>query len=105
MGDLKLMSFDLADLKTFKPAVEKFRHEASSLDVLFINAAVMNPPANSVTVQLGIFQSYGKDVEELTSMIRDMILILERVAWDNISQCSFPNLCSSERLRCRYIKE
>lgn len=41
------MVVDLSDLKSVKPAVEDFLKGAERLDVLFNNAAVMDPPSNS----------------------------------------------------------
>lgn len=54
MGQLKSMVFDLADLRTIKPAVELFLTQESRLDVLFNNAAVMNPPADSKSAQVSL---------------------------------------------------
>lgn len=46
-GQLESMVIDLADLKTVKPAVERFLKNEDRLDVLFNNAGVMMPPAGS----------------------------------------------------------
>jgi retinol dehydrogenase-12 len=52
------MIFDLADLRTIKPAVEGFLSETQRLDVLFNNAAVMNPPKDSVTKQVSVLMPF-----------------------------------------------
>jgi retinol dehydrogenase-12 len=46
-GALKPFIADMADLSSIKPAVENFLKEEGRLDVLFLNAGVMVPPANS----------------------------------------------------------
>jgi retinol dehydrogenase-12 len=46
-GVLRTMVIDLSDLRTIKPAVEKFLAVESRLDVLFHNAAVMSAPKGS----------------------------------------------------------
>jgi retinol dehydrogenase-12 len=50
-GSLGSVVVDLADLSTFKPAVEQFSRQQSRLDALFLNAGVMTPPAGSKTQQ------------------------------------------------------
>lgn len=46
-GSLKIMVMDLGDLRSVKSAGELFLKSESRLDVLFHNAAVMEPPAGS----------------------------------------------------------
>ncbi|KAF1958352.1 NAD(P)-binding protein, partial [Byssothecium circinans] len=48
-GALKPFIADLASLRTIKPAVDAFLNEEYRLDVLFLNAGVMTPPAGSKT--------------------------------------------------------
>lgn len=60
LGELRPMIFDLADLRTIKPAVEKFLSGAERLDVLFNNAAVMNPPKDSVPKQVSVLTPSGQ---------------------------------------------
>jgi retinol dehydrogenase-12 len=57
-GALKPFIADMADLSSIKPAVEKFLKEEGRLDVLFLNAGVMVPPAGSTS----------KDVRTLPSL-------------------------------------
>jgi retinol dehydrogenase-12 len=66
-GTLGSFVVDLADLKTIKPAVEKFTLETSRLDVLFQNAAVMTPPAGSKSVD-------GYDLELSTHCLGPYLL-------------------------------
>jgi retinol dehydrogenase-12 len=46
-GELKSMSIDLADLRTVKPAVERFLQQETRLDILVHNAGVMDPEPGS----------------------------------------------------------
>jgi retinol dehydrogenase-12 len=50
-GSLVSTVVDLADLSTLKLAVEQFSSQQSRLDVLFLNAGVMTPPAGSKSAQ------------------------------------------------------
>ncbi|KAH7382246.1 short-chain dehydrogenase [Pyrenochaeta sp. MPI-SDFR-AT-0127] len=50
-GELKPFIADLADLATIKPSVDGFLKQEWRLDVLFLNAGVMTPPAGSKTKQ------------------------------------------------------
>ncbi|KAK3714256.1 short-chain alcohol dehydrogenase [Vermiconidia calcicola] len=50
-GRVEFLKVDLADLTTIKPAVEEFTQKESRLDVLTNNAAVMVPPAGSLSAQ------------------------------------------------------
>jgi len=50
-GELKFLKLELDDLRTIKPAAEKFLAEETRLDVLWNNAGVMVPPQGSKTVQ------------------------------------------------------
>ncbi|KAF2205450.1 NAD(P)-binding protein [Delitschia confertaspora ATCC 74209] len=66
-GNLEPMVFDLGDLKSIKPAVQQFQGRESRLDVLFLNAGVMTPPANSKTVD-------GYDLELGTNCLGSFLL-------------------------------
>ncbi|KAF2183638.1 NAD(P)-binding protein [Zopfia rhizophila CBS 207.26] len=66
-GALNAMVLDLADLKTIQPAVRQFQAQQSRLDVLFLNAGVMTPPANSKTVD-------GHDLELGTNCLGSFLL-------------------------------
>src|SRR4051812_14853069 len=48
-GTLKPFVADLSDLRTIKPAVSAFLSQEHRLDVIFLNAGVMTPPAGSKT--------------------------------------------------------
>lgn len=50
-GELKPFIADLADLASIKPAVDEFLRQEWRLNVLFLNAGVMTPPAGSKTKQ------------------------------------------------------
>lgn len=50
-GSLTYLHLDLADLRTIKASADAFLARESMLHVLFNNAAVMNPPAGSRSVQ------------------------------------------------------
>ncbi|KAL0938302.1 short-chain dehydrogenase [Colletotrichum truncatum] len=50
-GKLDLLTLDLADLTTVKPAVEAFLAKETQLHLLINNAGVMMPPQGSKTVQ------------------------------------------------------
>jgi retinol dehydrogenase-12 len=60
-GTIIPMILDLADLPSIKPAVEKLKLDASKIDVAFLNAGVMSPPAGSKTKQ-GYEQQWGTNV-------------------------------------------
>ncbi|KAK7204531.1 hypothetical protein BZA70DRAFT_281069 [Myxozyma melibiosi] len=51
LGRLELVLLDLADLTTIKPAVEELKTKIGSLDSVWYNAGVMEPPEGSKTVQ------------------------------------------------------
>lgn len=51
-GSLTYLHLDLADLRTIKASADAFLARESMLHVLFNNAAVMNPPAGSRSVQV-----------------------------------------------------
>ena len=51
-GALHFLQLDLCDLLTISPAVENFLTKESRLDILWLNAGVMTPPAGSKTKQV-----------------------------------------------------
>lgn len=51
LGRLELVLLDLADLTTIKPAVEELLSKTKTLDSVWYNAGVMEPPEGSKTVQ------------------------------------------------------
>lgn len=53
-GSLTYLHLDLADLRTIKASADAFLARESKLHVLFNNAAVMNPPAGSRSVQVNL---------------------------------------------------
>ncbi|CAO2653224.1 Nn.00g026350.m01.CDS01 [Neocucurbitaria sp. VM-36] len=66
-GRLKPFIADMADLSTIKPSVETFIKEEWRLDVLFLNAGVMTPPAGSKTKD-------GYDLELGTNCLAPFLL-------------------------------
>jgi retinol dehydrogenase-12 len=56
-GALKPFIADMADLSSIKPAVQDFLKEERRLDVLFLNAGVMVPPAGSKSKDVRILPS------------------------------------------------
>ena len=50
-GHVEFISLDLSDLQTIKTTAEAFLSKESRLDVLWLNAGVMIPPAGSVSAQ------------------------------------------------------
>ncbi|RDW81912.1 hypothetical protein BP6252_03024 [Coleophoma cylindrospora] len=66
-GRLESMVVDLADLKTIKPAVERFLKKEDRLDVLFNNAGVMMPPVGSKSKD-------GHDLEIATNCLAPYLL-------------------------------
>ncbi|KAG9234760.1 putative short-chain dehydrogenase [Amylocarpus encephaloides] len=68
-GQLKSMVIDLSDLRTIKPAAEKFLSDTDRLDVLVHNAAVMTPPSGSK-------DALGHDLEMGTNCLGPYLLTL-----------------------------
>ena len=50
-GHIEFIPLDLSDLRTIKTTADTFLSKESKLDVLWLNAGVMIPPAGSVTAQ------------------------------------------------------
>lgn len=48
-GKLDFLFLDLGDLRTIRASAEEFLRKKKRLDVLWLNAGVMHPPAGSVT--------------------------------------------------------
>ncbi|KAF2738841.1 short-chain dehydrogenase, partial [Polyplosphaeria fusca] len=67
-GQLKPFIADLSDLKSLKPAVNLFLSQEHRLDVLFLNAGVMTPPAGSKTKD-------GYDMELGTNSLSSFLLV------------------------------
>jgi NAD(P)-dependent dehydrogenase (short-subunit alcohol dehydrogenase family) len=67
-GNLKPFIADLANLTTIKPAVTTFLSQEDRLDVLFLNAGIMTPPASSKTVQ-------GYDLELGVNCLSSFLLV------------------------------
>ncbi len=60
-GSLVFLKFDLADLRTIKPAIGEFLRKETVLHSVWYNAGVMNPPKGSKTVQ-GYELQWGTNV-------------------------------------------
>jgi retinol dehydrogenase-12 len=60
-GKIVPIVFDLADLPSIKPAIEKIKQQTTKLDVAFFNAGVMVPPRESKTKQ-GYELQWGTNV-------------------------------------------
>ncbi|KAF2656202.1 short-chain dehydrogenase [Lophiostoma macrostomum CBS 122681] len=67
-GNLKPFVADLSDLTTIKPAVTTFLSQEHRLDVLFLNAGIMTPPASSKTTQ-------GYDLELGVNCLSSFLLV------------------------------
>ena len=67
-GNLKPFVADLSDLSTIKPAVTTFLSQEYRLDVLFLNAGIMTPPASSKTAQ-------GYDLELGVNCLSSFLLV------------------------------
>ncbi|ORX93900.1 hypothetical protein BCR34DRAFT_550569 [Clohesyomyces aquaticus] len=66
-GSVNPMILDLANLATIRSAVHDFQFKESRLDVLFLNGAVMTPPAGSKSVD-------GYDLELATNCLGGFLL-------------------------------
>jgi retinol dehydrogenase-12 len=66
-GKVDFLQFDLSDLKTIKPAVEKFNKKESRLDTLTNNAGVMVPPK-------GMRDAQGEDIQIGTNLVGPFLL-------------------------------
>lgn len=78
-GELHFIYFDLNDLTTIKPAVEKFLALENRLDVLWNNAGVMVPPEGSKTEQ-GYEMQLGANSLGHFLLVRLLYPVLDRTA-------------------------
>ena len=85
-GSLKPFVADLSDLRTIKLAVEGFKEKEYRLDVLFLNAGVMQPPAGSKTAQ-------GYDLEMGVNCLSSFLLVslLSPIMQNTVSHFCHPN--------------
>jgi len=71
-GRLEPLVLDLADLATIKPAIQGFLEKERRVDVLFMNAGVMRPPAGSKSKNVSslLYYSNFKSKQPILTCLR-----------------------------------